>query len=144
MNDQEWRAAAIARVIAAARNMPRATPGPGAGCTVHQLPISASAIWELDAALNDLDAVPALDQIPGSNAVEKLQAMHRRAQLAESELGKVRTTLANLARQLDAMSDQLIAHSRRMREAAGFYDQVRQQAFARRPRPLPDKPIMRG
>lgn len=42
-------------LVEAAKKMPRATPGPGAGSTVHMIGIEAAVIWELDRALMILE-----------------------------------------------------------------------------------------
>lgn len=47
---------ALLAVEKAAREMPRATPAPGAASTHHQFSIEAAVVWQLDAALTKLDA----------------------------------------------------------------------------------------
>jgi hypothetical protein len=45
------------RVIEIARRFPRRTPAPGGCGTVHDFPIEAGLIWELDKALRDQPAL---------------------------------------------------------------------------------------
>lgn len=57
-----WRE--LEAVVSVARRMPRATPGPGGNSTIHQFGIAAGTVWELDAALTALDALPSSPPTP--------------------------------------------------------------------------------
>ena len=62
----EWEGA-IEAVIAAARNMPRSTTKAGCASDEHEYKIGSWAVWALDRALKQLDAIRALR--PAARAV---------------------------------------------------------------------------
>lgn len=77
----EGEFAAMAEVVARARNMPRRTPAPGGAGTVHQFDIEAGHVWMLDIALKALDALPAGPPASGEDGT-RLKEELRQAEAA--------------------------------------------------------------